>query len=48
MTNPLHAISINRVPVDPTRRTALVTGILYLITFAASIPAVFLLGPTPR
>jgi hypothetical protein len=31
--------------VDPTRRTALVTGVLYLITFASSIPAVFLLGP---
>jgi hypothetical protein len=30
---------------DPTRRTALVAGILYLITFASSIPAVFLLGP---
>jgi hypothetical protein len=31
--------------MDPTRRTALVTGLLYLITFASSIPAVFLLGP---
>jgi hypothetical protein len=30
---------------DPTRRTALVAGILYLLTFASSIPAVFLLGP---
>lgn len=30
---------------DPTRRTALVAGILYVLTFAASIPAVFLLGP---
>jgi hypothetical protein len=27
------------------RRTALVAGILYLVTFAASIPAVFLLAP---
>jgi hypothetical protein len=27
------------------RRTALVAGLFYLITFAASIPAVFLLGP---
>jgi hypothetical protein len=27
------------------RRTALVAGVLYLITFASSIPAVFLLGP---
>jgi hypothetical protein len=45
MTNPRHATPANPVPVDPTRRTALVTGLLYLITFASSIPAVFLLGP---
>lgn len=32
-------------PFDPTRRTALVTGVLYLVTFLASIPAVFLLAP---
>jgi hypothetical protein len=31
--------------VDSTRRTALVAGVFYLITFAASIPAVFLLAP---
>jgi hypothetical protein len=31
--------------VDSTRRTALVAGALYLLTFIASIPAVFLLGP---
>lgn len=30
---------------DPTRRTAFVAGVLYLITFLSSIPAVFLLGP---
>ena len=29
---------------DPTRRAALVAGVLYLITFASSIPAVFLLA----
>ncbi|MDH2415838.1 DUF4386 domain-containing protein [Nocardioides sp. CER19] len=29
----------------PVRRTALVAGILYLVTFVASIPAVFLLDP---
>jgi hypothetical protein len=34
-----------QVPADPTRKTALVAGAFYLITFAASIPAVFLLGP---
>ena len=45
MTNPRHPTPANPVPVDPTRRTALVAGILYLITFASSIPAVFLLGP---
>lgn len=45
MTNPLRTMATDRVPVDPTRRTALVAGILYLITFASSIPAVFLLQP---
>jgi hypothetical protein len=33
------------VQVDATRRTALVAGLFYLIASAASIPAVFLLGP---
>jgi hypothetical protein len=32
--------------MDPTRKTALVAGILYLITFASSIPAALLLGST--
>ncbi len=31
--------------MSSTRRTALVAGIFYLITFVASIPAVFLLAP---
>ena len=31
--------------MDSARRTALVAGLFYLITFAAAIPAVFLLGP---
>ncbi len=31
---------------DPTRRTALVAGILYLLTYASSIPAALLLGST--
>jgi len=34
-----------RVPMDSVRKTALVAGILYLITFAASIPAIFFLDP---
>ena len=31
----------NRVGMDPTRKTALVAGLLYIATFAASIPAKF-------
>jgi hypothetical protein len=31
--------------MDSTRKTALVAGVLYLITFASSIPAFFLLEP---
>ena len=34
-----------RAPVDSTRKTSLTAGVFYLITFAASIPALFLLGP---
>jgi hypothetical protein len=30
--------------MDPTRKTALVAGILYLLTYASSIPAALLLG----
>src|SRR5262245_11956001 len=30
---------------DPTRKHAFVAGVFYLITFAASIPAVFLIAP---
>jgi len=33
------------VRMDPLRRTAFLAGALYLITFIASIPAVFLLDP---
>jgi hypothetical protein len=34
-----------RVRMDSMRKTALVAGVLYLITFASSIPAFFLLEP---
>jgi len=34
-----------RVPMDSVRRTAFFGGAFYLITFASSIPAVFLLAP---
>ena len=36
---------MKRVPMDSMRKTALVAGVLYLITFASSIPAVFLQDP---
>lgn len=46
MTTTVRTTATARVPKDPTRRTALVAGIFYVITFAASIPPVlFLLGP---
>jgi Domain of unknown function (DUF4386) len=35
----------SRAPMGSIRTTALVAGLFYLITIAASIPAVFLLGP---
>ena len=35
----------HRVPMTSLRKTALVGGGLYLLTFASSIPAVFLLAP---
>jgi hypothetical protein len=31
--------------MDPVRKTALIAGVFYLLTFASSIPAVFLLDP---
>src|SRR4051812_28192110 len=34
-----------RAELDPARKTALVAGTFYLITFVASIAAVFLLAP---
>ena len=36
-----------RVPKDPTRKTALVAGIIYLITFV-SIPTLALYGPVRK
>jgi hypothetical protein len=40
------ASAARRGSTDPTRKTALVAGILYLITYASSIPAALLLGAT--
>jgi hypothetical protein len=45
MTAIVRTANPSRVPVPSTRKTALVAGTFYLITFAASIPALFLLGP---
>jgi hypothetical protein len=45
MTGNARPEATNRLSLDSMRLTALVAGILYLITFASSIPAVFLLGP---
>lgn len=45
MTASPRARATERAPFDPTRRAALVTGLLYLVTFISSIPAVFLLAP---
>jgi len=39
-----HTAAASRGAFDPTRKTALVAGILYLLTFASSIPAALLLG----
>ncbi len=44
MTGPSQPETAIRI-ADPTRKSAFVTGLLYLITFAASIPAVVLLSP---
>ena len=39
------ATAPNRVATDATRRTALVAGLCYLVTFIASIPAAFYFLP---
>jgi Domain of unknown function (DUF4386) len=39
------AAATKRIPMDSLRKTALVAGTLYLITFATSIPARILFGP---
>ena len=46
MTTSTRATAANRGTHDPTRKTAFVAGILYLITYASSIPAALLLGST--
>jgi hypothetical protein len=45
MTTTVRTAAPTLTPVESTRKTSLVAGAFYLITFAASIPALFLLGP---
>jgi Domain of unknown function (DUF4386) len=45
MTTTVGTTTPARTPADPTRTTALVAGVFYVLTFAASIPALLLLGP---
>jgi hypothetical protein len=45
MTTTIQPTATKRVPMDLLRKTALVGGALYLITFVTSIPARLLYGP---
>jgi Domain of unknown function (DUF4386) len=45
MTNTAHSTPVKGAPTDSWRKLALAGGVLYLMTFAFSIPAVFLLQP---
>lgn len=45
MTATRGTLTTGRAPTDPTRKTALAAGLLYLLTFIGSIPAALLLGP---
>lgn len=45
MTTITRPAATQSVPMDRERRTALVGGTFYLITFASSIPALFLIAP---
>ena len=45
MTTTIQTTATKGVPMDSLRKTALVAGALYLITFATSIPARILFGP---
>ena len=45
MTTTVRTPTTQRVPMNSMRKTALVAGGFYLLTFVSSIPALFLLGP---
>jgi Domain of unknown function (DUF4386) len=45
MTTTTHPAPTTRPPTDRLRRTAFIAGGLYVLTFAASIPALFLITP---
>ena len=40
-----HDLIAQEAQVDPTRKTALIAGVLFLITYITAIPAAFLLYP---
>ncbi len=45
MTTSVVTLTTTPTTTDPTRRTAFVAGVFYLLTFASSIPALVFLGP---
>ena len=45
MATNVHIPTMKRGPMDSMRRTALVAGVLYLITIVTSIPALVLYSP---
>lgn len=45
MTSTGRTAPTSAIPMDPLRRTAFLAGALYLVTFLASIPAIFVLDP---
>ena len=45
MKTTTQTLTTDRVRMDPLRKTAMVAGILYLVTFVSSIPALFLISP---
>jgi hypothetical protein len=45
MTNAVRTTATKRVPMDSSRRTALVVGVLFILTFVTSIAGVIAYGP---
>ncbi|MBO3748394.1 hypothetical protein J5X84_20155 [Streptosporangiaceae bacterium NEAU-GS5] len=45
MANIAQIEEMKRMPMDSLRKTALMAGVLYLVTIVTSIPALILYGP---